>query len=189
MVNRLLLSVIVSLLCTVHAHAGVTIWFETEHDELGARLVCEKRSDIAKRQVMLERLERKLLDGLTSKDKLIEKYGDPKPFDIAKFVRPIGACFLVSPRNIRSNEIEGLMDRSLYFELNPSCGILVLYNPEGQPYQPSILLWKVDDNLPKMTDAALCDKRLEWESTRLEFVLKLARVSESDLTPIDKEKQ
>ena len=187
MVVRLLLISIAALLCTIDVHAGVHIWIETEHDELGARIDCEKRDDIAKRQVMLERLERKLLEGIASKDELVRKYGAPKPFDIAKFVRPLGAQVMVFPENIRPNEIDGLMDRSLYFELNDSCGMLVLVNPLGKPYLPAVLLWKVDDDLPKMTDVALCDKRMGWESSRLDSVLKLTRVAESDLTPTDEE--
>lgn len=187
MLARLLLLSIVVLSCSIDVHAGVHIWIETEYDELGAREDCRKRPDISKRQVMLERLERKLLEGLASKADLLEKYGDPKPFDITNCVRPIGAHVMVFPENVRSNEIDGLMDRSLYFELNKQSGILVLVDVDGKPYLPAVLLWRIDDKLPRMTDAALCDNRLEWEASRLDSVLKIAGVDQSDLTPTDEE--
>jgi hypothetical protein len=147
-----------------------------------------QRPDVAKRQLVLERLERRLLDGIASKEQLIAKFGDPDPFDIRSLVRPLGAHVLVMPEDVRPNALDGFMERTLFFEIeNTGGGILVFLSPDGAPYLPSVIFWNVDKDLPKMTDAALCDKRLQWESTRLAAMIEIAGTTESELTPSDEE--
>ncbi len=176
------------ILCGSRLDAGVRIWMETEHDVLGVREDCMQRPDVAKRQLVLERLERRLLDGIKSKEQLIAKCGDPDPFDIGSLVRPLGAHVLVMPQDVHPNALDGFMERELFFEMeNTGGGILVFLSPDGAPYLPSVIFWNVDKDLPKMTDAALCDKRLQWESTRLAAMIEIAGTTESELTPSDEE--
>ena len=113
------------------ANAAVLVTLSTGQDKPGARDDCLRRNDIQKRQIMLERLERRLLADVKTREDLIAKFGAPKPLNSDGVVRPLGASWIVALENVRRNGLENLMDRQLYFELKDAEGCWSSFRPRA----------------------------------------------------------